>query len=279
MEFNAYVTPTIEEQLFVDTTRSHKLQINFDLFIPTISCDYLSLDAMDSTGEQHMHIEHDVFKRRMDLSGKPIDEARKEDITTKKENSTSSTPAKPETGLAEVTCGSCYGAEANSTHCCNTCQDVIDAYREKRWNPELSKFEQCKKEQEVDKAKESYALSEACQVYGKIQVNRMSGSFHLAPGKSFSINHMHVHDVQPFSSSTFNTSHTIKHLSFGEKINYGTTHPLDGRSAVAEEGKTRFKLNLLYLVFYTLTSNSRSDRHKCAKCAATLNHRLANWIY
>lgn len=65
----------------------------------------------------------------------------------------------------------------------------------------------------------------------------MSGSFHLAPGKSFSINHIHVHDVQPFSSSTFNTSHVINHLSFGEKINYASTHPLDGRNAIAEEGK------------------------------------------
>lgn len=50
MEFNAYLSPNVEQTLFVDTTRNHKLTINFDFYIPTISCDYLALDAMDSTG-------------------------------------------------------------------------------------------------------------------------------------------------------------------------------------------------------------------------------------
>lgn len=249
LEFNAYLSPNIEQTLFVDTTRSHKLQINFDLFIPTISCDYLSLDAMDSTGEQHMHIEHNVFKRRMDLNGNPIDEAKREDITTTKRTNATSTAKPEETAISEVTCGSCYGAEFNKTHCCTTCQDVVDAYREKRWNPNIHDFEQCKKEQALDKAKEAYALNEACQIYGKIEVNRMSGSFHLAPGKSFSINHIHVHDVQPFLSSTFNTTHVINHLSFGEKINYASTHPLDGRKAIADEGKYRFN-NMKWFKFY-----------------------------
>lgn len=50
----------------------------------------LSLDAMDSAGDQHLHIDHDIFKRRLDLEGNPIDEAKKEEIITsttiKKEN-------------------------------------------------------------------------------------------------------------------------------------------------------------------------------------------------
>lgn len=49
----------------------------------------LSLDAMDSAGDQHLHIEHNIYKRRVDLSGNPIEEAKKEEIITstmKKEN-------------------------------------------------------------------------------------------------------------------------------------------------------------------------------------------------
>lgn len=38
-EFYAYITPNITEDLFVDTTRSHKLKINLELYIPTISCN------------------------------------------------------------------------------------------------------------------------------------------------------------------------------------------------------------------------------------------------
>lgn len=29
---------------------------------------------MDTTGEQHLHIEHNIFKRRLDLNGKPIED-------------------------------------------------------------------------------------------------------------------------------------------------------------------------------------------------------------
>jgi len=29
---------------------------------------------MDTTGEQHLHIEHNIFKRRLDLYGKPMED-------------------------------------------------------------------------------------------------------------------------------------------------------------------------------------------------------------
>lgn len=43
---------------------------------------------MDSAGDQHLHIDHNIYKRRIDLHGNPIEEAQKEDIsvpTKKKE--------------------------------------------------------------------------------------------------------------------------------------------------------------------------------------------------
>lgn len=49
-----------------------------------ISITDLTLDAMDSSGDQHLHIEHNIFKRRLDLQGNPIEEAKKEDIATSK---------------------------------------------------------------------------------------------------------------------------------------------------------------------------------------------------
>lgn len=52
----------------------------------------LSLDAMDSAGDQHLHIDHNIYKRRVDLNGNPIEEAKKEEIissTTKRENAVS----------------------------------------------------------------------------------------------------------------------------------------------------------------------------------------------
>ena len=50
-----------------------------------------------------------------------------------------------ETAVAVPECGSCYGAETNERKCCNTCEEVQDAYRNKGWGvQDYSKFEQCK---------------------------------------------------------------------------------------------------------------------------------------
>lgn len=74
--------------------------------------------------------------------------------------------------------------------CCNTCEAVKDAYRRKKWAvSDLSKFHQCQNDKRVEKMKHSF--TEGCQIYGKMEVNRVAGSFHIAPGESFSINHIH----------------------------------------------------------------------------------------
>lgn len=67
----------------------------------------------------------------------------------------------------------------------------------------------------------------------------MGGSFHIAPGESFSLNNFHIHDVNPFESTAFNLTHFIKHLSFGEKITHirTSTHPLDDNEVYATDGK------------------------------------------
>ena len=66
-EIQDYLTPSVDEQLFVDTTRGSKIKINLDLVFPKIGCDFLSLDAQDVTGEQQISVEHNIYKRRLDL--------------------------------------------------------------------------------------------------------------------------------------------------------------------------------------------------------------------
>lgn len=261
-ELNAYLTPHLAEELFVDTTRGHKLKINLDIIIPTISCDYLSLDAMDSTGEQHLHIEHNIYKRRLTLDGHPIEEAKKEDIQTSTSKKLNETAEQPKTELKpeKPICGSCYGAGHNETHCCNTCQEVIDAYREKKWNPNTDSFDQCKNEKQVEGEFAKKAFEEGCNIFGSMEVNRMGGSFHIAPGRSFSINHIHVHDVQPFSSSRFNTSHHINKLTFGEEFGFGHTNPLDTLQVTSKENAIMYQY-FLKIVPTMYVSQSGSILH------------------
>lgn len=78
----------------------------------------------------------------------------------------------------------------------------------------------------------------------------MAGSFHIAPGSSFSIRQFHIHD---FQIADVKLSHTINHLSFGDKIEFAKTHPLDGVQVITE-GKIKFFLIFchLFMIFFAI---------------------------
>ncbi len=260
-EIRDFLQPEMSEELFVDTSRGEKLKINFDLVIHHISCDYLSLDAMDVSGEQHIGVEHNIYKRRLDLDGKPIEEAKREQQLGEAAKIVNKTAAAdgdaPGQEVKVIKCGSCYGAETEQKKCCDTCDDVRHAYSKKSWKFDPRGIDQCRGEagsEEADKA-----LKEGCQIYGYLEVNRVGGSFHVGPGRSFSINHVHVHDVQPFSSTDFNLTHTVRHLSFGRHVEGGAgrgdRNPLDGMLGYAEKGATMFQ----YYLKIVPTTYARAD--------------------
>jgi hypothetical protein len=55
---------------------------------------------------------------------------------------------------------------------------------------------QCKREghQGVDQL----LKSAGCNIHGRVDVNKVAGNLHVAPGKSFQANHMHIHDINSF---------------------------------------------------------------------------------
>ena len=55
---------------------------------------------------------------------------------------------------------------------------------------------------------------------------QVAGNFHFAPGRSFQQGNMHVHDLVPFQTTEFDTSHIVHHLAFGQEFP-GMTNPLD----------------------------------------------------
>lgn len=62
-----------------------------------------------------------------------------------------------------------------------------EAYRKRKWAvQDTSRFAQCKN----DKTREM-TFKEGCQIYGFMEVNRVGGSFHIAPGDSITIDHLH----------------------------------------------------------------------------------------
>lgn len=234
-ELKYYLKTEIGEELIVDISRGQKLRINIDVVFHRMSCGFLSIDAIDVSGVQQINVVHNVYKRRLNLTGAPIDDPEKEEALG---NTLPSVTTQQSENMTEK-CGSCYGAETEETKCCNTCEDVQDAYRLRGWAMrKLSEIAQCQLEGWAQKMK--LQENEGCQVFGYLEVNRVAGNFHVAPGRSFQQHHLHVHDLLPYSSTDFNVSHTIRHLSFGTKIP-GKSNPLDDTVVMTEDGAMMYQ--------------------------------------
>ncbi|XP_031555453.1 endoplasmic reticulum-Golgi intermediate compartment protein 3-like [Actinia tenebrosa] len=242
-ELNYYLTTEVTPELFVDTTRGQKLKINVDISFSKLPCVYLSIDAMDVSGEQQIDVASHMLKKRLDLDGKPIDEkAEKEDLGDK------SHQAKELLELDPNRCESCYGAETPDSKCCNTCEEVRDAYRRKGWA--LSSID------DVKQSPLTAAYISLITHFNVIISKQVAGNFHFAPGKSFQQHHIHVsilklksggnvismnlHDLQPFGETKFNLTHRINHLSFGHDYP-GKEYPLDNTLVPAEESGSMYQ--------------------------------------
>ncbi|GBG61025.1 hypothetical protein CBR_g18620 [Chara braunii] len=237
-ELRIYLHTTTNNALFVDTSRGETLQINLNITFPHLACTVLSLDAMDISGEQQLDVVHNIFKRRLDPTGVPIDTATKDVIggeVIEKPKDKHGREFLPN----ETYCGSCYGAEESSDQCCNTCDAVREAYRKRGWafaQPEL--VDQCNREGFLTRVKTQ--AGEGCNVYGFLEVNKVAGNFHIAPGRSFQQAHMHVHDLVIFENQQFNISHTINSLSFGAHFP-GVVNPLDGEVKIQAKGSGMYQ--------------------------------------
>jgi hypothetical protein len=64
---------------------------------------------------------------------------------------------------------------------------------------------QCKREGFLQRIKDEEG--EGCNIYGFLEVNKVAGNFHFAPGKSFQQSGVHVHDLLAFQKDSFNVSY------------------------------------------------------------------------
>ncbi|EFJ50127.1 hypothetical protein VOLCADRAFT_80399 [Volvox carteri f. nagariensis] len=225
-ELRLYMTTQSVHELSVDVGRGEKIQIHFDLTFPKVPCSWLSLDAMDISGELHLDLDHDVYKQRLSANGSPVKEVEKHNVeATKKVVPVNGT----ENSTATPVCGSCYGAEDRQGDCCNTCDEVRAAYRRKGWAlANVDHIEQCAHDLYTESIKEQ--TGEGCHMWGMLEVNKVAGNFHFAPGRSYQQGSMHVHDIAPFGDAVIDFRHTVNKLSFGAPYP-GMKNPLDNAKA------------------------------------------------
>lgn len=111
--------------------------------------------------------------------------------------------------------------------CCNSCDDLIRAYQTKQWSVAevLRNSTQCRRERANQFL--NVQPGEGCNVAGHMLVNKVTGNFHIAHGDSIVRDGHHIHQFNPATAHTFNVSHTIHSISFGEPYPDMPVSPLD----------------------------------------------------
>lgn len=241
-EWNEFNTIVTRPELVVDRDRNLKLDLNLDVTFPSMPCEIINLDILDDSGEYQIDLLDSGFtKTRINSEGKEIAK-QKFKVGENIDNQ------HPE---IEGYCGPCYGARDQSKNdevaeservCCQTCDDVRQAYGEKGWAFFDGKnIEQCEREGYVDMI--NNRLNEGCRVQGRAQLNRIQGNIHFAPGKAMHNKRGHYHDIslyQKYGSLNFN--HIIHTFTFGEKpqdadanlVSAASIAPLDGREVLPD---------------------------------------------
>ncbi|KAH8916695.1 DUF1692-domain-containing protein [Atractiella rhizophila] len=252
IELLDYRRITLRPSIVVDKSRGEKLSVSMNITFPRVPCYLLSIDIMDISGEHQNDVNHDITKTRLDQQGNPVEAVGIKGLKGEFERVAASNDPNY--------CGSCYGGAPPASGCCNTCEEVREAYVRRGWsfvNPDS--VDQCVKEGWTDKiAKQN---TEGCNVAGLVRVNKVIGNFHLSPGRSFQSNAMHVHDLVPYlqGGKQHDFGHIIHRFSFGTgqeggyeddssyskqkkyREQLGIVNPLDGLRAHTEESNYMFQ--------------------------------------
>lgn len=222
-EIKTYIFPPIKEQLVATTDLRSTLNETTILFnfIMNFPCLLVHLDVFDLTSSKEPENQVSLTKTRIDLSGNVI-------------NSNFTAP----------TCGDCYGATSQSRKCCNSCQEIMDAYQVRSWSiKQMPSWNQCINEHI------SFTGEEKCILNGSIVTSTwLRGGFHIAPGINTKSPFGHMHDYSPLEDN-LNLSHEIKYLTFGNPIK---SSPLDDTWLIQDHSNPvhyRYNLNAVPTVY------------------------------
>ena len=124
----------VVNELGVDRSRGEQMQINIDITLHRMGCSYISIDVMDVSGDYHLHVDdHEILKQRIDWFGNKVTiKPHKSEVGPEVKPHVNETDTSKNGTTVEV-CLSCYGAEEHPDQCCNTCDEVRDAYRKRGW--------------------------------------------------------------------------------------------------------------------------------------------------
>eukprot|EP00758_Cryptobia_borreli_P010898 Tbor_TRINITY_DN5612_c0_g1::TRINITY_DN5612_c0_g1_i1::g.8634::m.8634/K20367/ERGIC3, ERV46; endoplasmic reticulum-Golgi intermediate compartment protein 3 len=246
-EVRYYFTSITKRDLFVDPSVDGTISITLNISFPHVPCDLITIDSVDYFGVFQEDIDKTTVKHRINREMQVIEKYNINDLKN---------PASEDDHNAS--CGSCYGADRVKDDCCNTCDDVKDRYRLKKWVFDVSddKIYQCAKERQEEKMR--IENLEGCNIHSRFSVSRVQGNIHLIPGKAVVLNGMHLHDLGNEIVSKLNLSHVVNELSFGERTP-GMANPLDNHVAALTQWPANGKFQYFIKVVPTRYENFQSS--------------------
>eukprot|EP01028_Stygiella_incarcerata_P008076 TRINITY_DN341_c0_g1_i2.p1 TRINITY_DN341_c0_g1~~TRINITY_DN341_c0_g1_i2.p1 ORF type:complete len:390 (+),score=75.64 TRINITY_DN341_c0_g1_i2:129-1298(+) len=237
-EFVYYWRTERVDHIEVDHQRTGKINIQFDISFPHVSCEILTIGALDISGEHQLNVQHDVHKRPITQDLRVRGSGAKEEVNVDKEYERLTKALGPR---PVDYCGDCFGAGTTGADgkplCCNTCDELRQAYHKKGWAfTPTSDMEQCIREALERKLQPQ--LNEGCNLRGKLSVNKVGGNFHFTIGRAYQ--NPSFGRILPEDLQEFNMTHVIHDLTFGVRYP-GLVNPLDGVQRSIEEGVGQFQ--------------------------------------
>lgn len=113
----------------------------------------------------------------------------------------------------------------------------------------------------------------ACRIRGHMYVNKVAGNFHITVGKSIPHPRGHAHLAALVSHDTYNFSHRIDHLSFGEAMP-GLISPLDGTEKVSADANHMFQyfITIVPTKLNTYKVSAETHQYSVTEQDRVINH-------
>lgn len=123
------------------------------------------------------------------------------------------------------------------------------------------------------KSEDSAASLSACRIHGHLYVNKVAGNFHITVGKSIPHPRGHAHLAALVSHDSYNFSHRIDHLSFGEVLP-GLISTLDGTEKIASDSNHMFQyfITIVPTKLNTYKVSAETHQYSVTERERVINH-------
>lgn len=281
-ELMSYIWPPIHHQLKVETrtTDLQRLNIYLNITFPSLTCHQIGIDVMDVSGETSIDSHDNLYRVKLASDGGWMDQP----YTDDKDEDEPPMFIINQNGQLNLQAGVSTSTQKrrllqNQQQLENSLQKLRDNLQHMANSPgdhnSIPMFH----------PRDTSHDGVGCMLYGRISVGRVGGNLHMAIGGAHHHRHethnhpQHVHNFMPHEFNSFNASHIINSLSFGDSYP-GQMNPLDSTQNIVTDGVGHFKYFIKVVpttynyALYSIESNQYSVTNHTIPITGTLQQQL-----